>query len=195
MFRSRIKLVLILGLALATGCSAATAGVDEGEPDTDPAQTPTIPANFGEFAESVETQNELLDVVQMEMQSGGNLNLHVVLQNPGTQTEQDRTDAETLIKDTLESIWRGSQEFTPNANTVTVNFINLLDVQTFEYGPATSGVVTGAIAANISDVTDFLEGALSEEEVEDFWDSEAVRSQSIGNPYTGTPNHPLRGGE
>jgi hypothetical protein len=176
---------------MATGCSTATTGGAEGT-ESGPAPTPTIPSNLSEFAEAVESQNDLLDVVQMEMLPAGNLNLHVVLENPGTQTDQDRTDAETLIKNTLESIWRESQDLAPNAQTVTVNFINLLDVQTFEYGPATSGVVTGAIAADISDVSDFLAGEFSEDEVDEFWDSEAVRSQSIGNPYTGTPNHPLR---
>jgi hypothetical protein len=179
-------------MLLASACSVANRGMQGERAASDLVPSPTVPPEFAQYADAVESENELLDVVELELLPDGTLNLYVVLINPGTDTEQGRTDAETLIKSTLESLWLEARRYTPEATAVTVNFINLLDVQTFEYGPATSGVVTGAISADMADVSEFLEGDLSPEEIDDFWDSEAIRSQSIGNPYTGAPNHPMR---
>lgn len=192
MIRNCLMATLIALMLLAAGCNAAGQSLGgEGTPPG-PAPSPTISSAFAQYAEAVESENALLDVVQLELLSDGTLNLYVVLVNPGTGTEQSRTDAETLIKNTLESLWRDARRYTPEATTVTVNFINLLDVQTFEYGTATSGLVTGAISADLADVTGLLDGDLSPQEVNDFWESDAIRSQTIGDPYTGVPNHPMR---
>lgn len=195
MLRSVGIATMVALLLLSSACSAAGLSA-KGEASTPgPGPTPTITAEFAQYAAAVEEENPLLDVVQMELLPDGTFDLHVVLVNPGTSTEQGRTDAETLIKKTLESIWRDARRYTPEATSVTVNFINLMDVQTFEYGRATAGTVTGAISADMADVAAFLDGNLSPEEVDQFWDSEAIRSQSIGDPYTGIPNHPLRATE
>ncbi|MFQ5931498.1 MAG: hypothetical protein ACE5MM_03725 [Nitrospiraceae bacterium] len=195
--RLRILTVAFAGVSLlATGC-AVTAGASElpglaalrGQADVAP---DLASGPLRKLADKAEAEAPKLDIVQLEISDQGNLVVFVIVQAPDRDQSASSTEVDDLLRASVESVWAAAREYVPDAKRVSVVFMRVVLVNTLDKGPAMSGWLVGSVVTQMMEAATYLDGPRGERTSRAFWEGEAVFAFPMNEPYTGTPNHPLR---
>lgn len=190
--------VVSLSLAFFTaGCATALGdirldGLDSLTQQLDPATSSLVAQQEGPLqliADEAESAAPLLDIVQISIDNENDLVVFALFAVPPSG-ETALVDSEFQIS--VEAIWQAAVDQNLSVNNIAVAFMRVLPVNTLDRGLAPAGWLIGGLSVRIDAANEYISGRIDEETRAEFWGNGRVQTVTLDQPYSGTPNHPLR---
>lgn len=190
MLRIREGLSICLLSLILAGCSGFDLPgiLPSWRSEEDPIAAAIERAPYPQVADGAERAVPGLDVVEVDLFGADILEIYVLYEEPG-QAELDSTEA---IRLAVEGIWDAALEYGPPVERVSVFFLRVVTISTFEHGPAQAGELVGGVSVDYTAAAGYLEGEPNSDQRETFWEGEAVQVRPFTQPYDGIPNHPVQ---
>ncbi len=194
--------MILAGLTfLLTACSAVIDSVElpglqalsDSAGVTD--STAAAPDELSRLADQAEADQPLLDVVQVTRDDNYIVLVYAVLGAISRDglSEDEVTNAQIdLVRTTAEAVWAAGLQYTPDASSIGIVFMEIRPVNTLDHGPAPTAWQVLGIMAVTDSAAAYLAGPHNQDAFLTFSTSEDVIIATLDRAYLGRPNHPLR---